>query len=94
MALMTYDFVGMKHVEGEKDDRKYSFDTGCFVGEWTDREVKDNSAKGLNVIIVSIPDNYKDVLNSGNLGKKVDLDTYYAKGRLHIAYARLAESKK
>ena len=94
MALAQYDFVGIKHVSGEKDGKPYSFDQGCFIGEWTEREVNGNNAKGLSAIVPSIPEQYKDVLNVEHLGWRVELDTYFAKGRINIGYARLISEPK
>ena len=83
-----YKFVGIKHIEGEKDGKKYSFNTGCFVGDMSEADV-NRGAKGQDVIVPSIPEEFSKVLNESNLGKDVQLTTYYANKRINIAHAEL-----
>lgn len=83
-------FVGLKHINGEKDGRKFDFFTACIVSEMSERDV-ERGARGQDVHTPSVPERYLDVLCEKNIGKEVNVEFYYANRRENIAYCELAK---
>ena len=71
-----------------KSGKPFSFDTAILISDMSERDI-ENGAIGQDVHNVIIPDHAREVLVKENLGKKIEVQFYYAGRSEGIGYAAL-----